>query len=101
MKKLYEFPLPVHKQGDDLAGHVEHCNTHREALLSLAEQFEVAADLCRRVARKAGDDFSVECAEAHMVIISDEESRMEPLEEDEVLFEVKEDVCEECKTKLN
>jgi hypothetical protein len=101
MKKLYEFPLPVNKQGDDFAQHIEHCDTPRDALFSLAEQFELAADLCRRVARKATDELSVECAQGHAIIISDEEDNMAPLEEEEVLFEVEEEVCGECKHQMN
>ena len=102
MKKLYEFPLPTDKQGDDFAKHIENCANPRIALFSLAEEFEYAADLCRRVARKATDDFSVDCAEGHTIVISDHEENMSGLENDEVLFEVEvEEVCEDCKNKMN
>ena len=101
MKKLYEFPLPIGKQGDDFAQHIEDSEFPREALFLLADQYEYAADLCRRVARKATDDLTVECAQAHEIIISDEESYMESLEEDDILFEVVVEVCEDCKDQMN
>jgi hypothetical protein len=47
----YELFLPVFKQGDDLAHHLEkNPQEPAKALLGLAEQYEATASICRRVA---------------------------------------------------
>ena len=46
----YELMLPVFKKGDDLAYHLsQHQDNPIEAFRALAEEYEAAASICRRV----------------------------------------------------
>lgn len=85
--KTYEFFLPVFKQGDDLHGHLQaNPNDHAKALIGLAEQYEAAAGLCRRVAGVVAETPGVTLdGDTHMIWVYGPAEPLAGLVKDEVL----------------
>ena len=92
--KHYQLWLPVFKQGDDLRSHLNQNNVP-EAFLGLAEQYEEAAAICRKVAGCLAEanpkDIDVQ-ADTHHIGITAPEKLMSSLVADET---VREDEWEE------
>lgn len=90
--KLYNFHLPVWKQGDDLAHHLEATKTPAEAFEALAQQYEAAAAECRLMAAVAPEVPEMKVsADTHMIMIETPSSPgIEKLVQDEVLQEEEE-----------
>lgn len=83
----YDFHLPVFKQGDDLHHHIQrNPGAPEKALLGLAEQYEEASRLCRRVAAVVAETPGVELfADTHMIQVTGPTAALTGLVADEVL----------------
>lgn len=86
MNRIYEFHLPVFKQGDDLSQHVEkNPGNPSKALIGLAEQYEEASRLCRRLASVASEGAMVLHADTHTIEVEADEKALAGLVSDGVL----------------
>lgn len=88
----YQLPLPVFKQGDDLRSHMETHVDDARVFLAMANQYEEAARICRRMAgviKESGREKEIEIdGDAHMISISGPPEVFAGLVSDKVLFEV-------------
>lgn len=84
----FELFLPVFKQGDDLQHHLKHNpDNPSQAFLDLAEQYEIAGEICRRVAStvvEAKHPVSV-YADTHYISITAAKEDFAGLLQDEVV----------------
>jgi hypothetical protein len=85
--KSYELHLPVFKPGDDLAQHLQkNPGKPSQAMVGLAEQYEAAASLCRRVAAVAAETPSVVIqGDTHTITVEGPEAALAGLEADAIL----------------
>jgi hypothetical protein len=92
MIKQYDLHLPVFKQGDDLAHHLERNKDNPiHAFRDLAAQYECAAKICKDVAKvlatiKSISDVEVQ-ADTHFIGVSAPEKYVRSLVEQEILVE--------------
>jgi hypothetical protein len=90
--KTYNLFLPVFKQGDDLAHHLEANNGHPvKSFLDLAEQYKSAAEICQTVATVLSradnvDDVQVD-AGTHCIFVNAPEEAVSSLVRDSILVE--------------
>jgi hypothetical protein len=88
--KQYEVHLPVFKQGDDMAWHLEeNDNNPVKSFQGLADQYLSAAKQCNQISEflaMAGDlsDVSVD-ADTHCIWLSAPEKMVEPLLKEKVI----------------
>ena len=82
----YDLPLPVFKQGDDLAHHLASERTVADAFEALAQQYDAAAAACRRMAGVAREvpDLHVH-ADTHHIGVHGPVDRLDALVAEELL----------------
>jgi hypothetical protein len=68
-----ELHLPIFKQGDDLAEHLQAEDDTKAALLAYADRLRAAASMVDAVAEHA-DRLKVEQADTHFILLSGPES---------------------------
>lgn len=90
--KTYDLHLPVFKQGDDLAHHLNANNGHPiKAFLDMAEQYKSAAEICQTVANtlsKVKNINSVKVdADTHCIWVYAKEKDVASLIKKEILVE--------------
>jgi len=88
----YDFCLPLFKQGDDLAQYLEIFKSEGRAaaFMALAEQYENASKLCKRMAsviKEAKTEVEV-CASGHTIEVGGDPKDFEGLISDAVLQKV-------------
>jgi len=82
----YECPLPVFKQGDDLAHHLEREEATADAFEAMAAQYDAAAAVCRRMVGLAREIPDLEVhADTHHIGINGPVERLDPLVEEGLL----------------
>jgi hypothetical protein len=88
-KNYYDLFLPVFKQGDDLAQHLsESPEDPAKAFLGLAERYQDAAQICKRVASvvKEAPAGSIEVqADTHMIKLYGSEEYFGGLVQDKII----------------
>ena len=84
--KHYSLFLPVFKQGDDLAYHLnKNPDDNAKAFIGLAEQYEEAAKQCRRVAGVLAETEAEVGADCHFIGVSGDEQALAGLVADNLL----------------
>jgi hypothetical protein len=64
-----ELKLPIFKQGDDLAQHLQDKKDTRAAMLAYAERMKTAASILEKLAEH-GDRVAIEEADTHFILVS-------------------------------
>lgn len=90
--KTYNLFLPVYKQGDDLANHLNANNNHPvKSFLDLAEQYKSAAKICELVAGALSKSIDVSDIEigacTHSIYLATDENVVSSLVKDGILVE--------------
>ena len=93
----YSLSIPVFKQGDDLSHCIEHTKTLQDAFMAQAKRYEVAAEMCKRMASIAVEHNLDVFACTHEISINCENKEIIESLLQEGMFRVWEcDGCEEC-----
>jgi|SRR5690606_16723274 len=86
--------LPMFKQGDDLANHLDNSDNIYDALMAYADQLDYCADMVLELAQRVKDQEVEISADTHYIGVGGPAAVIQPLIDDELLTPNDEEDCE-------